>query len=493
VPDRPNLLLLLTDQQAVSSLGCYGNDRIETPNVDGLAAEGTRFDRAYCAQPVCTPSRSTLLTGRYPHTTGLTENNTPLPGEERCLPELADFEGYATAFMGKWDLGDEIFAQHGFEEWIGIEDGYRDQYTRGGTDDRSSYAAFLEANGFEPDDGDTFSRRAVADLPEPYSKPAYLADEAARFIRDHREQPFVLVVSFLEPHPPYTGPRDDQYAPADVALPPTVEHDGFDDQPLRVRYFRAANRRPASEWRRITARYWGLASLVDTHVGRILTTLSDAGLADRTVTAYTSDHGTMMGAQGLLNKNVLYEPAIRVPLLLRLPGGTGGRPVDHPVSHVDLVPTLLDALDRPAPDSLQGHSLLPFLRGDAHAPPEPTVVVEQNGPDGDAVGRRKDAWPASGSRPEVDSDVVAALPGDVSEAEVLRALQEPVRSVISPDGWKLNYHRDGEHELYDLDRDPHETENLAADPTPAHDERLHHLLGELLDWQVRARDRLYLS
>jgi len=208
MPDHPNLVFLLTDQQAIRTLGCYGNDRIETPNVDAFARESVQFERAYCAQPVCTPNRSTLLTGRYPHTTGLTENNTPLPGEERCLPELGDFEEYATAFMGKWDLGDEIFPQHGFEKWISIDDGYRDQYTRGETDERSSYASFLEANGFEPDlNGGRFSREFAASLPEEYSKPAYLADEATRFIHEHRDEPFILFVSFLEPHPPYSGPE----------------------------------------------------------------------------------------------------------------------------------------------------------------------------------------------------------------------------------------------------------------------------------------------
>jgi arylsulfatase A-like enzyme len=492
MPDHPNLVFLLTDQQAIRTLGCYGNDRIETPNVDAFARESVQFERAYCAQPVCTPNRSTLLTGRYPHTTGLTENNTPLPGEERCLPELGDFEEYATAFMGKWDLGDEIFPQHGFEKWISIDDGYRDQYTRGETDERSSYASFLEANGFEPDlNGGRFSREFAASLPEEYSKPAYLADEATRFIHEHRDEPFILFVSFLEPHPPYSGPRDEQYNSDDVSLPRNFDHAEFDDQPLRVRYFREANRRPEAEWREIAARYWGLASLVDTHAGRILDALSEEGLTEQTATVYTSDHGTMMGSQRLLNKNVLFEESVRVPLLLRVPGAEyNGSAVEHPVSQVDLVPTLLDALGEPRPDRLQGYSLLPFLRGDEDAPVEPNVVIEQNGPDGDAISRRKDEWPASGSRPEIDADVVASLPDTVTEAEILRALQEPVRSIVTPDGWKLNYHCDGGHELYDLDRDPHETENLAG--RSEHAERVANLFELILDWQVRTRDRIYL-
>ena len=114
--DAPNLVVLWTDEQATRSLGCYGNDLAETPNVDALADDGVLFERAYCTQPVCTPSRSSVMTGLYPHTSGCVENNVPLQANARCLPELDGFSEYATAYMGKWHLGDEVFAQHGFDE-----------------------------------------------------------------------------------------------------------------------------------------------------------------------------------------------------------------------------------------------------------------------------------------------------------------------------------------------------------------------------------------
>jgi arylsulfatase A-like enzyme len=490
MPDRPSLLVLMTDQQAVSSLGCYGNQRVETPNVDSLAGDGVQFERAYCAQPVCTPNRSAMVTGLYPHTTGLTENNTPLPRHLDCLPELADFEGYTTAWMGKWDLGNEIYPQHGFDVWRSIEDGYQDQYTHP-TSDRthSTYHDFLVENGFEPDQDDgTFSRGFAADLPEEYTKAAYLGNEATEFIEAHREDPFILFVSFLEPHSPFFGPRDDQYDREDV-LPENFAHDGLDDQPLRARLFREYRRRPDAEWRDLVARYWGLASLVDTHAGRILDCLDEQGRSEDTVTVYTSDHGTMMGSHQLVGKNVMFEESIRIPWLLDLPGEDLPESVEQPVSQIDLVPTLLDALGRERPDHLHGHSLLPFLRGERSEPVEPTVVVEQNGPDGEGVNRRKDSWPGEGSLPGLAEEVLsAAEEWGHSEDAVRRAYQEPIRTALTADGWKLNYRRDGDHELYDLEADPYETENLAADRP----ETVERLRDEILDWQVRTRDPVHL-
>lgn len=491
MPERPSLLFVFTDQQATTSLGCYGNDQVETPNVDAFASSGTRFRNAYCTQPVCTPNRSAMMTGLYPHTTGLTENNTPLPTDAKCLPELGDFEEYTTAYMGKWDLGNEIYPQHGFDHWVSIEDNYRDQYTRReGDRTHSTYHEFLIENGFEPDGEDGFfSRGFAADLPEEYTKAAYLGKEATEFIVEHREDPFILYVSFLEPHAPFFGPRDDQYDADDLNLPENFEHDGLSDQPLRARLFREFRHRPESKWRDLISRYWGLSSLIDTHAGRLFDTLEETGQHEETVTLYTSDHGTMMGSHQLVGKNVLFEESIKIPLMMRLPGEQPPGVVDHPVSQIDLVPTLLDALDQSVPDHLHGYSLLPFLRGERDAPVERNVFIEQNGPDGEGVSRRKDRWPDRGSLPGLaDAVLETAAEWGVTEDETRRAYQEPMRTVITPEGWKLNYRRDGDHELYDLNADPRETENL-ADRDP---DRVSDLRAAILDWQVRTRDPIHL-
>jgi arylsulfatase A-like enzyme len=504
-----NLLFLFTDEQAASTLAAYGNELIETPNLDRLASRSVVFEKAYVTQPVCTPSRASIMTGLWPHATGCTENNVPLPAEARCLPELAclrrdgrrgrqaDFSGYRTAYFGKWHLGDEIFAQHGFEEWRSIEDAYRGFYSEGRDRTRTStYAEFLIGNGVEPDvtadDGVRFfSRPCAARLDEGLSKPAYLAREARRFIRENRDRPFLLYVNFLEPHMPFFGPRDSQYDPARVRLPANFRHELSTDQPLKARLYARGYRerghsglelRTEADWRRMIANYWGLVSLVDTHAGTILDELEDSRLADRTIVVFTSDHGDMMGSHGLLAKCVMFEEAVRAPLLLRIPGIEGaGRRVGAPVSQIDLVPTLLDAMGREVPHDLPGASWMPFLRGEGPLAEE-DVFCEWTGPNSgfvDRVGwvRPLDCWR------EVATD-----------EEIERAITDPVRAVVTPDGWKYNWTGAGENELYNLRDDPGETRNLVRRGGRAREPGLvGELRGRIRRWQERTGDTVTLS
>ena len=127
--DKPNLIFIWTDEQQPFTMSVYGNDRIKTPNLNKLAGESIVFKHAYVTQPVCTPSRSSTMTGLWPHTSGCVSNNIPLPENVPCLPELINDTDYRTAYFGKWHLGDEIYAQHGFEEWEAIEDSYIQYYT----------------------------------------------------------------------------------------------------------------------------------------------------------------------------------------------------------------------------------------------------------------------------------------------------------------------------------------------------------------------------
>ncbi len=149
---KPNLLFIFTDEQAAKTMAAYGNKMIETPNLNKLANESIVFENAYVTQPVCTPSRSTLMTGLYPHTNGCTANNIQLSEDTLCFPEMADFADYKVAYHGKWHLGDEIFRQHGYQEWVSIDDGYRRFYSdEKDKNDHSSYYHFLVENGFKPD------------------------------------------------------------------------------------------------------------------------------------------------------------------------------------------------------------------------------------------------------------------------------------------------------------------------------------------------------
>lgn len=475
---QTNLLFLYTDEQAFSTLSCYGNAQIEMPNLNRLAGQSTVFDEAYVTQPVCTPSRSSLLTGLWPHTSGCTENNVPLRPETPCLPEMLTPGRFATAHHGKWHLGDEIFAQHGFEEWVSIEDMYGRFYSPGRDQTRrSSYHRFLLQQGYSPDEQGFFPRSWAARLPEEHSKPAFLAREACRFLQDQRGRPFVLYVNFLEPHMPFFGPRDAQYDPHAIPLPESFHDELDDDQPARYRAMRQAYLREGqsglplkneADWRRLIANYWGLCSLVDTHIGHILHTLEATGQAENTIVVFTSDHGDMMGAHRLVAKCVMFQEAIRVPLLIRLPGQNSPKRITGPVSQIDLVPTLLDLLGEPIPAHLQGKSLRPWLEAPGRVRHEEPVFLEWNGPN-------------TGVRLEDQAEAFGG--GEALEREI----RSPVRTILTPDGWKYCRHDIGWEELYFLADDPHERRNLANQP--AQRNRKAELSQRIDRWQETVGDR----
>ena len=233
-----------------------------------------------------------------------------------------------------------------------------------------------------------------------------------------------------------------------------------------------------ADWRRVMANYWGLCSLVDTHTGTILRTLDECGLRDNTVVVYTSDHGDMMGNHRLLAKCVMFEEAARVPLLIRLPGQRSSRRVRGPVSQIDLVPTLLDLLGQPIPGHLQGKSLRPVLERSGDVALEEDVVIEWNGPNngfGDRLGK-------------------VSIPPSMLELatreEIERATTDPVRTIVTPQGWKFNCSPLGEHELYNLNDDPLETQNLAN--LPEQRARMDELTDRIRRWQERTSDTVEL-
>lgn len=479
-----NVLLLFSDEQRADTLGAYGNTVAHTQCLDALAERSLIFEQAFCTQPVCTPSRGSILTGLYPHTHGALANNLPLPAHAAALPQLlagGRAGGGApprTAYIGKWHLGRELEAQHGFQEWSSTEDSYTHDPAGGYSD----YHRFLLAQGLTPDAGPerrrVFSRGFAARLPEALGKPAFTAERAIRFLEDCRREgrAFILCVNFLEPHMPFFGPRDGLIPRGEVTLPPTFFSEPEPGTPLRYRLLRQRyaqrNAHVATDdapgWTDLLARYWGLCSLVDSHCGRILDALADLGLEESTLVAYTSDHGDMMGEHRLVAKCVQYEGAIRVPLLLRRPGVRPGRAA-APVSLVDLVPTLLEGLGHPVPAQLPGRSLLAGAgapgTGAAAADPEvgPAAVVEWNGAD--------ELWP-----PEL-------FPGPAAAEARYRAAR---LRTLRTGRWKLTLDETGEHTLYDLAEDPGETRNLIAHPSQR--TRVRQLAARLRQWQRRTED-----
>ena len=468
LPRKRNLIVFLPDQQRFDTIACYGNEKVHSPNLGKLASESVVFSRAYVTHPVCTPSRSSLMTGMWPHTTGCTKNSVPLQPQFRVLPELLQDKDYRTGYMGKWHLGDEALAQRGYEEWISTE------YV-------SDYSKFLIEMGLTPDKPDgSFSALTISELPLELSKPRFLERHALQFIEKHRDEPFILFVAFAEPHSPYNGPFNNEHLLSEVELdfkaPASLR-----DIPLRYRLMQEWQQAEAAldrkrllnpfffgttpeECKNIKQRYWGLVTLIDQAIGSILDCVERAGLIDDTIIVHTSDHGDMLGTHHLFGKEVMFEEAVRVPYLIRLPNERKCRIIEQAVSHIDFMPTLIDLLGQAPARQCAGRSRLPLLRGEV-MPPE-NIFIEW-APNRTKIKKRTSLAP----RPMIK-----------------RAIEESTRTVISPDGWKLSLRDKDLNELYNLHHDPGETRNLFSDAQYA--AIVSRYTDEIHRWQESVNDSL---
>ncbi len=465
----PNLLVFLPDQHRADTLACYGARRAFAPNLDKFASQSVVFQRAYVTQPICAPSRSSLLTGTWPHQNGCTKNGEALPAKFRCLPEMIGDSDYRTGYFGKWHLGDELSAQHGFKEWMSIMDSYKTKTRWYRRKKISSYSRFLRARGLKPDvkKKGAFSLRFATKLPLELSKSKFLETQACDFMERHRREPFILFVAFFEPHPPYHGPFDDTHPLESVDVDPTVTQTFGEDMPLRYRlrqeFYEKRFGASAEEYLSIKRRYLGLVTQMDQSIGAILAKLDELALTNETIVVHTSDHGDLMGAHRLFGKGVLFEPATRVPFLLRLPDQHRAVSISQPVSHIDFTPTIVDLMGKPQDAQCAGKSLAPLLRGQ-QLPPE-TIFLEW------APARRAKFKPET----------------NLADAEqIQRVMRESTRAAISPDGWKLCLRDVDLNELYNLNSDPHETKNLFA--RSEHQDEVARLTGEIHRWQEKVGD-----
>jgi arylsulfatase A-like enzyme len=468
---KPNLILFLPDQQRADTLACYGGVKVHAPNLYKLASESVVFQRAYVTHPVCVPSRSSLMSGMWPHNNRCTSNNVTLDPQFRVLTEMIGDSDYRTAYLGKWHLGNEAVAQHGFESWLSV----RNQ-------PGSDYHAFLQSKGIVPDRSDGgYTTFAVSRLPLELSKPRFLERHACEFIEKHRHDPFILVVAFVEPHSPYNGPLNDAHSLDEVALDLTAMLPESENIPLRYRLMREWQQAEAildrqrlptqlffgvtpEEYRSIKQRYLGLVTLVDHSIGAILGCLERCGLTDDTIVVHTSDHGDSLGAHHLFGKETMFEEAARVPFLVRLPGQKRGKIISPPVSHIDFVPTLLDLLGQPRHPQCAGESLLPLIHNETMT--LGSVFLEW------APNRTKVKKGTSLARRRM----------------VKRAVDESTRTVVTFDGWKLCLRDKDLNELYNLNDDPVETRNLYSEQQYA--SVISRLAGEIHRWQESTRDKL---
>jgi len=355
---RPNVIFILADDLGYQELGCYGQRKIRTPNLDRLAAEGMRFTQHYCGQAVCAPSRCALMTGKHMGHAYIRDNRElaggyqlPIPDETLTLAEIFQRQGYATGCFGKWGLGGPDTEGHpnrqGFDAFFG---------NLGQVQAHWHYHPYVWHNDEKIDlpgnHGDT-GDRYTHDL---------MAQHALRFIRDHRDEPFFLYVPFLIPHVSLHVPDDSLAEYLDEGWPETP-------------YQGPGYPRGYSPCDRPKATYAAMISRMDRDIGRILHLLKDLGLDEDTLVLFSSDNGTtyccgvdhdFFDSVGPLRglKGSLYEGGIRVPLIARWPGRIRpGTTTDHLSAFWDFVPTCCELIGAPTPDGTDGLSYLPTLLG----------------------------------------------------------------------------------------------------------------------------------
>ena len=376
-----NVLFIMSDQHNARALSCYGNTEMQTPNMDRLAREGVRFDRAFCQTGQCCPSRYTIWTGRYAHSHGCWRNGDVEPLEEVTVGEVFSQAGYATATIGKHHMVHDP-KEHGFACVVDVPE----------------YQAFVEKEGggnmttrgdWLKKDVTGLGRVGASALDNDHSETGFFAAETIRFLDENKDKPFCVWSSFYGPHTPITPSRPwaDQYKPEGLTLPPSLRAKNK-NMPNAALHKQEAMKDVSDEThRRILAYYYGYVSQIDFNIGRILDELDHLGLADHTVVVYTADHGEMMGEHGFWTKTIAnYDSTIRVPMIIRVPGRfPAGKAVEELVGSIDLMPTLCDLAGLPIPSKVQGSSLVLLVEGKATKWRD-VIFSEIGVPDGSPAG-----------------------------------------------------------------------------------------------------------
>lgn len=439
--NRPNILFILSDQHAQRVSGCYGDPAGVTPNLDALAATGTVFDGAYCASPICGPSRMSLMTGRQPHENRCWLNTDVLNSGTPTFAHALGAAGYRTALVGRMHfIGSD--QTHGFDErligdhssnWPG-----NPTFSHGDLSGTPGPAAVsvtksgAGTNAYDLKDRDTAA--AAVDW--------LRGAGTARAGGD--DTPFLLTVGFMLPHPPYVADPDDYEAVAGRV--PDIRHDAPDkDHPWFERWKRERGIAELDEagTQRARQAYWGMVRRLDGLIGDVLGALDEAGFADDTLVIYSSDHGDHLGERGLFWKHTFYDESARVPFVLRWPGEVPAGERRPQVFDLTSIPaTIAEAAG--APWNGYGRSVLPVAR-DGAAPWE-DVAFSENG---------------------------CTVTNPVPTAETV------VQRMIREGRYKLNYYHGMPPQLFDLEADPDEHVDLADDP--AHAETRERLLARVLD------------
>ena len=426
---RPNILWYCTDQQRFDTIAALGNPHVQTPTLDRLVNEGVAFTHAYCQSPICTPSRSSFLTGMYASRLHNTRNgNESFPAFPPVITRLLADAGYDCGLVGKFHLQS---AGHRTEPRI--DDGYRWwKFSHAPRDDWASghdYAEWVRARGGELDT----LRHSEDRVPPELHQTTWASEMAIDFIRQPREQPWLLSVNVYDPHPPFIPPRAyrERFDPARMPGPHFRESDLEQQAKLAGIDFQGEVLRPETRnAKEIQAAYYAMIALIDEQFARILAALEDCGQRHNTVIIFTSDHGESLGDHGLLEKGCrFYEGLVRVPLIFAWPEHFASG-VQSPalVELLDKTATILDLADVSIPEYVQGQTLRPILENRV-SPAEHRQFV------------RSEYFDA------LDPHFTG---GSGTFATMHRTRQHKL----------VVYHGHDPGELYDLERDPWEFDNL---------------------------------
>jgi arylsulfatase A-like enzyme len=359
---KPNLLVIHTDEHHFGTLGCYGGRIVRTPNIDWLAQNGALCTSFYATTPVCSPSRSAFVSGRYPQNTPVVTNNIPMDDRVVTFAEILRRQGYATGYAGKWHLEGPGKPQWAPKRNFGFQDN-RFMFNRGHwkrmEDTPSGPRVAARGKKGQPSYG-------VEGADEDSFTTDWLANKAIEFIRSHKAERFCYMVSIPDPHGPNTvrAPYDTMFGDVRVPIPPTL-HKTAEQTPAWAPKDKAVTEKRLAQ---IMPPYYGMVQCIDDNVGRILETLRQLDLMDNTIVVFTADHGDLCGEHGRLNKGVPYEGSAKIPFVIYYPEKIrGGTVVNQALSCVDFLPTVLSLMGVDTAGREQGRDASALFTGNAPA------------------------------------------------------------------------------------------------------------------------------
>jgi len=434
---KRNLVFIMTDHQRADSIGMVQDGKEVTPNLNNLCKEAVNFTKAYTTCPLCVPARTALATGKFPVSNGVVINQPTIDkvGDYDTIHQYLKNEGYSVGHVGMNHIrvNPELKERTDFDFWIDEYDYQEYAEGKGIKIERDSKDVVDVIENFEgtyTKKGYSGSRVSKWDNNLVDFKDQYFKNKSIEYLEANKEKPFALFVYLWAPHPPLQVPKEyfEMFNPDNLILPENLGVIPESEPKIRTKGIarQMAQNVPFDYWKHVWSASLGLTNMADQIVGEILDKVKGIGQEDNTMILFTADHGDHLGQRLMYQKMEMYEQAINIPLIMKVPGGCSNE-FDIPVSHLDILPTVLDVLNIEIPKNIDGKSLK-------------NSVINNEEPE------EKEVYCQYSGNPKI---------GDIR------------RAVISKN-FKYIYDAMGECELYDLVNDPLEMNNLACGESHAH-------------------------